>query len=186
MSKAEWKELFIKLTKSRIVLYGLIIGLFLLITVITNYLMKTPTMINMASLKPGTVPRLVPLENAEELVKAAPIALPKTNLLSPFYTDRFKIQEPQPTNAPPTPPTPPPPQFYTLNIRYMGMIENSSGFKQAFFMVNSNLVTATNSMTIITNIVVADFSPQRAVLICPNGTNTLPFNTDCQLQLPVK
>lgn len=186
MNRAEWLEFFKKLTKSRLILYGLIVGLFILILVLINHLINSPAMINMASLKPGRVPEFIPLEKADLLVKSSLILHPRTNYLSPFYTDRFKAQQAPPTNAPPPPPPPPQPTFYTLNIRYMGMIQNSSGFKQAFFMVNSNLVTATNSMVILTNITVLDFSPKQAMLICPNGTNTLPFNKDCQIQLPIK
>jgi len=186
MNRAEWSEFINKLAKSRIVLYGLIVGLFILILVLINHLINSPAKITMASSKPGKIPDLIPLEKAEQLMTSSLIVYPKTNILSPFYTDRFKVQQAPPTNAPPPPPPPPKPTFYTLNIKYLGLIENSSGFKKAFFMVNSNLVVATNSMAISTNITVVDFSQKEALLKCPNGTNALPFNKDCQLQLPIK
>jgi hypothetical protein len=52
--------------------------------------------------------------------------------------------------------------------------------------VNSNLVTATAGMNIISNIVTTDFNTKQAVLTCPDKTNVIMFNKEFVLEVPIK
>ncbi|MGC8742749.1 MAG: hypothetical protein ACP5T0_02575 [Verrucomicrobiia bacterium] len=191
MSRVELTEFFKELEKSHTMLYGLLVLLVILLFVIINQLFKAPDVMNMPSarLKPQT--ELIPIKSAEKIallnLKGYTPEYLKTNIVSPFFTDRFKPQPPQTNAPPPPPPPPPPPQFFKIYVKYAGMIENSSGIKKAFFLVNSNLVTVTNGMTVYTNIlVVNDFNPKQAVLTCIDKTNVLLFNKECELDIPIK
>ncbi|MGC8830679.1 MAG: hypothetical protein ACP5K7_07630 [Verrucomicrobiia bacterium] len=188
MSRSEITEFFKNLEKSRAMLYGLLIVLLVLLFVITSQLFKAPEVMNLPSAKSKPQSELIPIKSGERLfvlnLKDYTPEYLKTNIASPFFTDRFK-PAPAQTNAPPPPP-PPPPQFYKVQVKYMGMIENSSGIKKAFFLVNSNIVAVVGGMPIYTNVVVVrDFNPKAAVLTCMDKTNVLLFNKECELDIPI-
>ncbi len=176
------------LEKSRAALYGVLVFLLILLVVVLDQLFKKPTEVNIPPSKPKQYAELIPIKSAEKLflLNLYTAEFSKTNILSPFYTDKFKPQPPAQTNVNPTPPPPPPPKFYKVQIKYIGMIQNSEGFKKAFFLVNSNLVTATAGMNIISNIVTTDFNTKQAVLTCPDKTNVIMFNKEFILEVPIK
>ncbi len=181
-------EFLSDLEKSRIALYGIMVFLLILLSIVLDQLFKKPTEVNMPPSKPKQYEELVPIKSAEKLflLKLYTAEFSKTNILSPFYTDKFKPQHPAQTNLNSTPPPPPPPKFYKVQIKYMGMIQNSEGLKKAFFLVNSNIVTATTGMNILSNILATDFNTKQAVLTCPDKTNVIMFNKEFVLEIPIK
>lgn len=181
-------EFLSDLEKSRTALYGILVFLLILLIIVIQQLFTKPTLVNITHSKPKQYAELVPIKSAEKLflLNLYTAEFLKTNILSPFYTDKFKPQPPAQTNLNSSPLPPTPPKFYKVQIKYIGMIQNSEGFKKAFFLVNSNLVTATAGMNFLSNIVTLDFNPKQAILACPDKTNVIMFNKEFVLEIPIK
>lgn len=186
MSITELKNFIDEFIKNRLTLYGITAGLIALLILTIGEIRKESAKLNIVATKEVKKTISIPLDKAELLFndRIDNLLMTSTNVLSPFYTDRFKPVT-EPTNTPPPPPPPPPPTL-KFHVKYLGLIQNSSGLKQGFFLVNSNLVSTTNSGRIYTNIVVVDFNLKEAKILCQEKTNIIPFNKECEFEIPQK
>lgn len=173
--------------KSRVALYGMLAFLLILLIIVMQELFTKQALVNIPSSKPIKYAELIPIKSAEKLflLNLNNAEFLKTNFVSPFFTDKFKPQSPAGTNIAMQISTSAP-QFYDVQIKYVGLIKNSEGVKKGFFLVNSNLVTAAIGMNVFSNVVILDFSPKQAVLACPDETNVIMFNEEIFLEVPIK
>lgn len=105
----------------------------------------------------------------------------QTNLL---YTGFFI---PPPPPPPPVTPPPPPPPPRKVALLYQGFFETAATVRQAYLMVDSNLMLLKIGSNVVNDIKVSEIGAKVLTLTNAAGqTNVIPFRVPKEIEIPAK
>jgi hypothetical protein len=121
---------------------------------------------------------LVPIARFDAVTAAAPVSLPGSNVVDPFYTLYFVPPAPTPVPAPTT---------RKIEVTYQGYYETGAGAREAMLKVGDAFLIARPGGLLATNLYVAAAGMQSVLLTNSAGkTNLLQVNKPQTLEVPLK